>query len=70
VFVFVHRPYLRVGLLVLAGILILGIAVSRVYLGLHYPTDDLAGFLIGIAWALIARYALSGIEARFEPVPA
>ncbi len=68
-FVYVRRPSLRVGLLAIAAILVAGIAVSRIYLGLHYPTDDIAGFLLGLAWALIARYGLSGIEARFEPVP-
>ncbi len=69
IFVYVRRPGLRVVLLAIAAILVTCIAVSRIYLGLHYPTDDIAGFLIGLAWALIARYALSGIEARFEPVP-
>jgi undecaprenyl-diphosphatase len=68
-FVYVRNPGLRVALLAIAAILVTGIAVSRIYLGLHYPTDDIAGFLIGLAWALTARYALSGIEARFEPVP-
>jgi undecaprenyl-diphosphatase len=40
-------------LLLLAG----GFAVSRVYCGVHYPTDILAGFLLGAgtAW-LLARY--------------
>jgi undecaprenyl-diphosphatase len=68
-FVYVRNPVARIALLALALLLVAGIAISRVYLGLHYPTDDIAGFLIGLSWALIARYALSGIEARFEPVP-
>ena len=69
VFVYVRRRSLRGVLLALALMLISAIAVSRVYLGLHYPTDDLAGFSIGVSWALITRFALRGLEEHFEPVP-
>ena len=33
-----------------AAALILAIGVSRIYLGLHYPTDVIAGYLAAIAW--------------------
>jgi membrane-associated phospholipid phosphatase len=43
------RPRVAGGLLA-AVLLVAGIAASRVYLGVHYPTDVAAGVLLGGAW--------------------
>ena len=46
-----------------ASILIVLVAISRVYLGVHYPSDVISGIAIGTAWALILA-ALIAIAAR------
>jgi len=39
------------GLIALVAVLfIIMIGVSRIYLGVHYPTDVLGGFAVGLAW--------------------
>ena len=40
----------RIAIWVLAALLVIAIGLSRIYLGVHYPSDVLAGYLAATVW--------------------
>jgi undecaprenyl-diphosphatase len=55
------RP-LKTYVMSVAILLTLLVGVSRVYLGMHWPTDVLAGWCLGAAWAMLCWI----VEARLQ----
>jgi len=56
------RGVTRALTLTFAAIVILLICISRLYLGVHYPSDVLAGLIIGTAWAAFCMATLEAIQ--------
>ena len=58
-----HRR-LKIYLLTLAVILTLLIGLSRLYLGVHWPSDVLAGWTLGACWALLCWLIARQLQRR------
>jgi undecaprenyl-diphosphatase len=59
-----ERKRLKAYFLLLAVLLTFAIGVTRVYLGVHWPTDVLAGWTAGAVWALLCWLAARALQRR------
>jgi len=57
-----RRHLTRVMTMGSAAVLIVLISASRLYLGVHYPSDVIAGLIIGTAWAGFCMATLEAIQ--------
>jgi undecaprenyl-diphosphatase len=58
------RRRMKAYILAAAITLTLLVGLSRIYLGVHWPTDVLAGWCLGSAWALVCWLVAAWLQAR------
>lgn len=53
-----HHTWQKMLVALAAALLILSIGLSRIYFGVHFPTDVLGGFIAGATWLVVSYEAL------------
>lgn len=64
---FRSRRSRRAYVLVVAIVVTVLVGISRVYVGVHWPTDVLAGWTVGAAWALLVWLIAERLQRRDRP---
>ena len=52
IFMFSMNKWVKSILITILAFIILNIGISRIYLGVHYPSDILGGFIAGFIWVI------------------
>jgi undecaprenyl-diphosphatase len=60
------NPRLRIYVMAVAVFISIIVGLSRIYLGVHWPSDVLAGWALGAAWAALSWLVVSALRRRRE----
>lgn len=61
-----QRPSMRIFASAAGIVLAVLVGITRLYLGVHWPTDVLAGWILGAGWAVFCRLVLSRVPEIYR----
>ena len=61
---YIKNKYIKWSLIVLLSILICLIGISRIYLGVHYTSDVLGGFLLSISYLVVYISLIKNLKIK------
>ncbi len=64
-----HLPRWRIAIATGTVLLVCAIGFSRLYFGVHWPTDIVAGYSAGIVWLVACVLSLEIWKRRYQPIP-
>jgi len=62
--IWIERQRARVRLIVATAVLVIAIGISRLYLGVHYFSDVVAGYAVGVLWLSVCISGLQVAQRR------
>lgn len=62
--IWIERQRARVRLIVVTAVLVIAIGISRLYLGVHYFSDVVAGYAVGVLWLSVCISGLQVAQRR------
>ncbi|MBW4472927.1 MAG: phosphatase PAP2 family protein [Stenomitos rutilans HA7619-LM2] len=65
----IHVPRWRVAIATGTVLLVCAIGLSRLYFGVHWPTDIVAGYAAGTVWLVACILSLEIWKRRYRPMP-
>ena len=60
----IKSSQVRAAIWIVSTVMFLLIGLSRIYLGVHYTTDVIAGFAAALIWILVVRFVEMGLVRR------
>lgn len=56
----------RIASIIIGSFIIAMIGISRLYMGVHYPTDIIAGWSVSFVWIIIVAIIVKGLSYKFH----